>query len=278
MACLAYLSHRIGHSSLAHNPAVPSPLFVSRFGQGRPLMCIHGIESHGLRFIGLASRLPDAQIAAPDLRGHGRSPMEGEWTLEEQMADLLPLLHELGPETVLLGHSYGGFLAWQMAARAPDRLTGLVLVDPAINVNAELARVSTEEYTSLSLSWADAAEAFAAMSVGRTKEALWSVAMDAGLATGLGPDGRLHPLLAREAVTAAWAQMQDPLSVSAWRGPTLLLEAGRENGAYVSADVVGGMRAQLGDNLRHVILDSTHSIPSDYPDLLAQQVEAFVSR
>jgi hypothetical protein len=56
----------------------------------------------------------------------------------------------------------------------------------------------------------------------------------------------------------------------------LLLEAGRENGLYTSEVAVSQMRAQLGDALTHVVLDATHTIPSDFPDLLASEVARFV--
>jgi lipase len=144
-----------------------SALFVSTFGSGRPILCLHGIESHGMRFIGLAQRLPELRVVAPDLRGHGRSPMDGPWTLEQQLGDLLPLLESLGPDALLLGHSYGGRLAWELARALPDRISGLILADPAIAVDAEFARINAEEDTGVGDSWEDATAAFAELSVGR---------------------------------------------------------------------------------------------------------------
>src|SRR4051794_17381800 len=114
------------------------PLFVSSFDSGRPVLCLPGIESHGVRFLGLASRVPAVRVVAPDLRGHGRSPMVGPWTLEQHLEDLLPLLASVGVRDeppVLLGHSYGGLLAWELARAAPASIAGLVLVDPAIAVS-----------------------------------------------------------------------------------------------------------------------------------------------
>ena len=73
-----------------------SPLFVSTFGAGRPILCLHGIESHGIRFVGLAARVDDLHVVAPDLRGHGRSPKNGPWTLDQRIADVLPILRGLG--------------------------------------------------------------------------------------------------------------------------------------------------------------------------------------
>src|SRR6187455_2988265 len=106
------------------------------------MLALHGIEAHGVRYVGLARYLEGVEIVAPDLRGHGRSPRNGPFTLEQHVTDLLPLLDELGPETTLLGHSYGGLIAWEVARAAPAAIKRLVLVDPPIQVDPQFARDS----------------------------------------------------------------------------------------------------------------------------------------
>ncbi len=67
-----------------------------------------------------------------DQRGCGRSerPWDGRYSLEVLVADLEALRQELGVERwVLLGHSFGGTLALEYAARHPQRVAGLVYVD-----------------------------------------------------------------------------------------------------------------------------------------------------
>src|SRR6188508_268380 len=103
------------------------------------MLALHGIEAHGVRYVGLARYLEGVEIVAPDMRGHGRSPRSGPFTLDQHVADILPLLTELGPETTLLGHSYGGLIAWEIARAAPTALKRLVLVDPAMNIDADFA-------------------------------------------------------------------------------------------------------------------------------------------
>ena len=259
-----------------------SPLFVSSFGAGRPVVCLHGIESHGLRYVGLAARVDGFRVVAPDLRGHGRSPKAGPWTVPQHIDDLLPVLVAAGvagPKPILLGHSYGGLLAWELARAAPDELAGLVLVDPAMSVSSELARASvTYEYSSFGHTWPDEAAAFEEFAAGRVPGGMWAAALDAAVGLQRGDDGMLRPLVVADAVIAAWDQMQAPLHDSTWRGPTLLIEAAREDGRYVSPAVAAALRAQLGDVLEHVVIDATHTIPSDYPDLLAAAVGPFLSR
>lgn len=263
-------------------PGTDSRLFVSTFagratgGASRSLLCLHGIEAHGLRFVGLAHRLSGVTVVAPDLRGHGRSPKVGPWTMASHLADLKPLLESLGPRTVLLGHSYGGRIAWELARAAPDRLAGLILVDPALAISAELA-ASTRATNAANLRWPDPQAAFSALMAGRAPSAHWSVALDT--AVWLEPDssGRLRPMVAAEAVDAACEQMRVSLQESRYTGPVLLLEAAPEHGLYISPAVMAQLRQQLGDRLRHVALDTPHTIPADAPDLLARYVGDFLA-
>ncbi len=163
-------------NSAVNAPAPVSPLFVSQFGRGRPLLSLHGIEAHGLRFVALATRLDDVHVVAPDLRGHGHSPGSGPWTIAQHVADLAPILIELGPATVVLGHSYGGLIAWELARAMPDALRGLVLVDPAIGVSA----ATREEGMALSgtrVSWADERRALDDLLSQREPGAWWAAAL-----------------------------------------------------------------------------------------------------
>lgn len=69
---------------------------------------------------------------APDLRGHGVSDWPGSYTIEQLTSDLAAFLDALGLEQVTLGgHSIGAPPAYLYAARHPDRVTRLVLEDPA---------------------------------------------------------------------------------------------------------------------------------------------------
>ena len=63
-------------------------------------------------------------------RGAPPSTLAGPFTVGRHAADALTVLdqHNLG-SAVVLGHSWGGYLAMQLAAAAPDRVRGLVLID-----------------------------------------------------------------------------------------------------------------------------------------------------
>ena len=77
------------------------------------------------------------RILAPDLRGHGLTRLSTEnddrWSWRDHRDDLVAFLDALqGPPLVLAGHSMGATTSLLAAAERPDRVRGLVLLDPVI--------------------------------------------------------------------------------------------------------------------------------------------------
>lgn len=75
--------------------------------------------------------------------GLGKSGSDGSpKSIEQHMQDLGAVIDALAPDgkVVLVGHSYGGLLATEYARRHPERLAGLVLVDPATMAQRHDAR------------------------------------------------------------------------------------------------------------------------------------------
>jgi len=71
-----------------------------------------------------------AQLLYVDLRGNGRSDSgeSSSWNLEQWAEDIHDICQQLGIEKpILLGSSFGGFVAMKFAIMYPDNLSGLVL-------------------------------------------------------------------------------------------------------------------------------------------------------
>lgn len=102
------------------------------------LVFIHANGFNAMTYRTLLAPLSGSlRIWAPDLRGHGRSalPTEtaGRRSWRDHRDDLVALLEALdGPPVVMAGHSMGGTSALLAAAERPDRVSGLVLLDPVI--------------------------------------------------------------------------------------------------------------------------------------------------
>ena len=98
------------------------------------MVCLHAERGHARRFDRLARMLRERmRVVAYDLRGHGRSPWEGDQSLAAHAADLGEVLESCGIEqTALLGDSFGARVAIEFAAAHGDRVTALVLLDPPL--------------------------------------------------------------------------------------------------------------------------------------------------
>jgi pimeloyl-ACP methyl ester carboxylesterase len=96
-----------------------------------PVLLIHsgGFTSRQWRKLGEALA-PDYDVIAPDLLGYGAS---GAWPVGEPFhfrQDLEFLQSLLGEPAHLVGHSYGGFLALQLALARPELVRSIAVYDP----------------------------------------------------------------------------------------------------------------------------------------------------
>ena len=109
---------------------------VSRLGGGeQTVVMLHGLVMDNLLsyYYTLANPFArECDVVLYDLRGHGRSerPPTG-YTVEDSVADLDALLTELGIDhpVHLVGNSYGGVVALEMAVAHPERVAGIALIE-----------------------------------------------------------------------------------------------------------------------------------------------------
>jgi len=106
------------------------PLQVHRRGRGPALMLLHGFTGSGQGMAGLAESFADRfDVLAPDLPGHGRSPVPAHYCFDAAVSDLLATLAASGHrQACWLGYSMGARLALACAARDPRSARSLVLV------------------------------------------------------------------------------------------------------------------------------------------------------
>ena len=114
-------------------------------GIGPPILLLHGLTGSWRYWYATIEALRDRfTVIAPDLPGMGASPpLVGEYSLER----IVELLHQAcesigkGPACVV-GHSLGGALAVELAARYPGSVRSLVLAAPAGFVHARNERLA----------------------------------------------------------------------------------------------------------------------------------------
>lgn len=241
---------------------------------GRRVVCLHGVRNHGLHFAPLAARLPACHVLAPDLLGHGDSPWEPPWDIA---AHCDAIVETLGArETVLVGHSFGGRLAFELAARAPKLVPKLVLLDPAILLPGHVALAAAER------SRPDAAyvsfdelidRRFDESALHRAPREL--VVEDLASHVETGEDGLVRYRYCQSAVVAAYGEMASaPPPFEAVRIPTLLVLGER---SYLPYDhLLDTHRAALGDLLEVVVVPGGHSVLWDALDETASAIADFL--
>lgn len=110
------------------------PVELARRGSGEPVVLLHCSGSSGAQWRSFADHLGDRFLTlAPDFYGHGGTPAwpgYGEFTLADEAALVLGLIDSLHEPVHLVGHSYGGAIALQVARARPGRLRSLALIEP----------------------------------------------------------------------------------------------------------------------------------------------------
>src|SRR3954463_9509306 len=102
---------------------------------GPPMVLLHGLAARWQTFMPVVPILSqDWQLFLPDLRGHGlsgRTP--GHYRLPDFAGDIVAFLEaQTAPPVVLYGHSLGGWIALDIAARRPDLVRAAIIGDSAL--------------------------------------------------------------------------------------------------------------------------------------------------
>lgn len=123
---------------------------------GEPVVCLHGFPQDATSFDGVAARLAaqGLRVLAPDQRGYSpgaRPPDVEAYALGELVADVLALLDAAGLASAhLVGHDWGGAVAWALAGRHGERVRSLtVLSTPHPRALRATARRSSQGVRSL---------------------------------------------------------------------------------------------------------------------------------
>jgi pimeloyl-[acyl-carrier protein] methyl ester esterase len=104
-------------------------MYLAQTGTGQDLVLLHGWGFNGLIWQQMSRSLLDEwQVTAPDLPGHGES---GDWP-DDKILNMAAIVDQLAlclpDQSSLVGWSWGGQLAWQLARAYPHKVKRLLLV------------------------------------------------------------------------------------------------------------------------------------------------------
>ncbi len=135
-----------------------APVACWRLGSGRPVLVLHGFPDHGLGLLGLGERIAAAGAEAilPALPGyHPSGPLpDGDYSVDAVSCDMLALADGLGLERFsVVGHDWGGLLAYHLGATHPERIEAIVALSVPHPTGFRLRRRVVREQQSAAYAW-----------------------------------------------------------------------------------------------------------------------------
>ncbi len=127
---------RVNGVDLHYVTVDPDPAAVDHPTGNAPLVVLlHGFPEFWYAWRHQLDALAGAgyRVVAPDLRGYNRSSQPdgvGSYAMPELVADVRGLVEQLGyAQTALVGHDWGGLVAWETAIREPDLVSQLAVLN-----------------------------------------------------------------------------------------------------------------------------------------------------
>jgi pimeloyl-ACP methyl ester carboxylesterase len=108
-------------------------IHYAALGQGPLIVCLHGFPDHwlGWRHV-MAGLSGHFRVAALDMRGYNLSDQPTElsaYEVRHLVADVRAVIEAEGvPRATVVGHDWGGFVAWHTAMDAPECVERLIVL------------------------------------------------------------------------------------------------------------------------------------------------------
>lgn len=265
-------------SSIHHVSVGDVRLAVHTAGSGLPLLLLHAFpldHSTWWRQEPLAERF---RLIVPDQRGFGAScgsVPESIEQLADDAAALLDALHVPGP-AVVCGISMGGYVAQHLAARHPERVAALVLVDTKLDADSPEARAGRADLAAKvgRLGLGILADAMVPRLLADSAEARADparVEVEAVLRRSI----LAQPVATVQAALAALAARPDmTAAMAAFRGPVLLV-AGAED-AITPPACLEAAEAIIPDARLLIVPAAGHMTPLERPEIFNRGLVEFL--
>jgi haloacetate dehalogenase len=125
------------HFETAEIKTDDNTIFVRRYGEGAPLLMVHGFPRTSLMWRYVAPHLAcNHTVICVDLRGYGRSgvPASSEdhypYSKRAMASELVAVMDKLGFSTFdLVGHDRGGRVSYRLALDHPEKVRRLAVFD-----------------------------------------------------------------------------------------------------------------------------------------------------
>lgn len=247
-------------------------------GEGQPVLLLHGLAGHCGEWAQTASWLAEHhRVFAPDARGHGRSQrIPADVSPDALIADVAFIARAVasGP-VVVVGQSIGGVTALMLAARHPELVHALVMVDASPNDGGDADQAGQEIGEALA-SWPvpfpsqSAAAQFFRTRFGDGAAVAWADGLEEHA------DG-WRPRFDIDVMTRTVAAMHAHSSWPCWealRCPVLVVRAGH---GVIDPQTVHEMAARLPASQIVELPNARHDVHLDRPEEWREALTAFLA-
>jgi pimeloyl-ACP methyl ester carboxylesterase len=128
--------------------------YVER-GAGPLVVLLHGFPEMWWSWRHVIPKIADAgfRVIVPDLRGYGETDKHGPYDLDTVTHDVCRLIESIGegPRAHIVGHDWGGALAWHLAATRSSHCTSLAVLN--CPHPAALNEVALTSFSQFKRSW-----------------------------------------------------------------------------------------------------------------------------
>ncbi|MFC5451495.1 alpha/beta fold hydrolase [Paenibacillus aestuarii] len=252
-------------------------VYVEEKGQGTPVILLHGFPlDHQMWRPQMEALAASYRIIAPDLRGMGQSDVPAtNVSLEDYADDILALMDEMNIKKAALGgFSMGGYVAFALLRKAPERFSALILANTRPEADGPEGRKNRMNMA-VALYDKGAAAARDAMLpkllTEHTRQSQPQLVEELNTVMGgMPPEGLVHASL-------AMAFRQDSVDLLASIHVPTLVIAGEQD-AIAPPDVMKTMADQIQQASFHVIADASHLTPLEQPEAFNALLTDFLGR
>lgn len=246
-------------------------------GAGFPLILLHGFLGSLDNWRSVSRRLADHyKVYSLDLRNHASSPHSELMNYEVMSDDVDEFANQQNlTSSFLLGHSMGGKVAMQFAARFPDRIEKLVVVDMAPRAYEPSHRPLLNAMLALDLN--------RFKSFGEIDKALQAVVAEAAVRqlvlknVARQSEGKLRWKINVEAIARNYDQLSQAITPrQKFTKPALFIRGGRSN--YIQKSDTSLIREIFPQAEIQTIAGAGHWVHFDVPDEFLKIVIQFLGQ
>ena len=231
------------------------------------------------------------RVIAPDQRGHGQTTQASSgYDWQTLASDVSGLMDHLGiPQAAVLGHSWGCNVAINLAARFPERVNALTMIDGGLGGGRALQTPTWEEFRTRARprDVSGTRQDF----LDRLRQQLWfcwNEEVERIVQTMIYEDehGQIQDILRPENHAQVMKAMYDEPTSNVWHQvqcPTLLVpagprpeRAGTDNARIKEERVIASVEGIKNCRV-HWIAETVHDIGYDKPQELAQAIREFLA-